>query len=201
MDANQHLENLSEIRNLMNRSVKFLSLSGLSGVFAGVYAIIAAFVVFSYLDYSLYINSYAIRDIQFLVLVALVTLLATITTAYFLTKNKAKKNQVKLWDKTSKKAFYQMATPLFSGGVICLILIVTNKFGLVSPFTLIFYGLSLVSVSEYTFKTIKFLGFFEILLGAINLVLIGYGIVFWVIGFGLLHIIYGSFMYYKYDRK
>ena len=201
MYANQHLENLSEIRNLMNRSVKFLSLSGLSGVFAGVYAIIAAFVVFSYLDYSLYINSYAIRDIQFLVLVALVTLLLTITTAYFLTKNKAKKNQVKLWDKTSKKAFYQMATPLFCGGVICLILIVTNKFGLVSPFTLIFYGLSLVSVSEYTFKTIKFLGFFEILLGAINLVLIGYGIVFWVIGFGLLHIIYGSFMYYKYDRK
>ena len=125
----------------------------------------------------------------------------TITTAYFLTKSKAKKNQVKLWDKTSKKAFYQMATPLFCGGVICLILIVTNKFGLVSPFTLIFYGLSLVSVSEYTFKTIKFLGFFEILLGAINLVLIGYGIVFWVIGFGLLHIIYGSFMYYKYDRK
>ena len=44
---NEHLENLKEIRTLMERSSKFLSLSGLSGISAGIIALVGAFMVYS----------------------------------------------------------------------------------------------------------------------------------------------------------
>jgi predicted lysophospholipase L1 biosynthesis ABC-type transport system permease subunit len=39
---NQHLEDIAEIRAMMERSTRFLSLSGLSGVFAGTFGLIAS---------------------------------------------------------------------------------------------------------------------------------------------------------------
>ena len=46
---NEHLETLSEIRSLMERSSRFISLSGLSGVAAGVFALMGAAMVYVYL--------------------------------------------------------------------------------------------------------------------------------------------------------
>jgi len=39
-------QNLESIRQLMERSVKFVSLSGLSGILAGIYALIGAVLAY-----------------------------------------------------------------------------------------------------------------------------------------------------------
>jgi len=90
--------------------------------------------------------------------------------------------------------------PLFTGGALILILIWRGYFGVVAPASLIFYGLALINASSITFKDIHYLGISDILLGLLAAIMPGYGLIFWVIGFGLLHIVYGSVMYFKYDR-
>jgi hypothetical protein len=65
---------------------------------------------------------------------------------------------------------------------------------------LIFYGLALLNASKYTLKEIRYLGMSEICLGLIASAWVQFGIVFWGIGFGMLHIIYGTFMYFKYEK-
>ena len=47
--------------------------------------------------------------------------------------------------------------------------------------------------------TLKGLGLCEITLGLLSLYYIGYGLAFWVLGFGVLHIAYGLYMHIKYD--
>jgi hypothetical protein len=44
------------------------------------------------------------------------------------------------------------------------------------------------------------LGICEIGLGLIASIYMGYGLLFWAVGFGVLHIIYGIVMYMKYER-
>jgi len=68
----------------------------------------------------------------------------------------------------------------------------------VAPLTLIFYGLALVNASKYTLSEIRSFGIAEIVLGLIAMAFIGYGLLFWAIGFGLLHIIYGIIMHVRY---
>ncbi len=200
MEANEQLEALKDIRKMMNRSVRFLSLSGLSGLFAGLYALIAAYIVYDYLGGLVYIEIFSTDDLQFFIILAISTLFLAIFTAYFFTRRKAKKAGVSIWDETAKNALINLCIPLFVGGIFCLALINAGLFGLLAPVTLIFYGLSLVNASKHTFPVIRQLGLIEIALGLINAFFIGYGLIFWVIGFGILHIIYGLYMYYKYDR-
>jgi hypothetical protein len=71
---------------------------------------------------------------------------------------------------------------------------------LAAPACLVFYGLALIQGSANTFDEIRYLGFSEIILGLISASVPGYGLVFWAIGFGVLHIIYGVIMYNKYDK-
>ena len=69
----------------------------------------------------------------------------------------------------------------------------------VAPLTLLFYGLSCVHASKYTIGGVRYLGITIILIGLIATYFTGYGLLFWAIGFGLCHIIYGALMYFKYE--
>jgi hypothetical protein len=197
---------LNSIRNLMERSAKFISLSGLSGILAGVYALIGAglgyYVVYGTsgdLDYrDHYVNDEAV--ILQLFLIAVVVLVLSLTTGILLTVRKAKSKGETVWNPSSKKLLVNMAIPLVTGGILILILLYRGYFGIIAPATLIFYGLALVAGSHYTVTDVKWLGIYEIVLGLIAACLPGFGIVFWTIGFGVLHIIYGSIMHFRYDR-
>lgn len=207
----EQLESLSEIRSLMERSSKFISLSGLSGVAAGVFAIIGASMVYLYLDISPFDSRrYYVADPTmvkwgmsymtfFLVNAILIFVLALISGVYF-TSRKAKNKGQKVWDALSRRLLVNGLIPLIAGGVFCLGLIYHGMFGLVAPSTLIFYGLACINGSKYTLADIRYLGILELVLGLIALFNIGYGLEFWIIGFGLLHIIYGIVMYYKYEK-
>ena len=199
-------DELVSIRRLMERSSKFISLSGLSGILAGIYALIGAGVAY-YLVYkgpvgvfkSLRLGMYP-PTLFYLLLVAFGVLSLSIISGVVLTFRKASKNGQPVWGKVSKVLFFNMATPLITGGILILIFIDRGYYGVVGPSSLIFYGLSLISASNFTFTDVKYLGLCEIVLGLIAACFPGYGLLFWAIGFGVLHIIYGSLMYFKYDR-
>jgi hypothetical protein len=209
---NEHLETLSEIRNLMERSSRFISLSGLSGVAAGTFALLGAAMVYIYLDISPFSGTYThqIRAISlekwgidyltFFLLDAGVVLICAVASGIFFTTRKARLKGQKIWDKLTLRLLINLAIPLAAGGVFCLALLNFGAIALVAPATLIFYGLSLVNASKYTLDDIRNLGLIEIGLGLIASFNLGYGLEFWTIGFGFMHILYGMLMYNKYER-
>ena len=125
----------------------------------------------------------------------------SVVTAIFLTTRKAKKNNEKIWDKSSRRLLINFLVPLIVGGMYILIILDQQKYGQSGALMLIFYGLALVNASKYSIGDIRYLGYVEILLGLICALFPGYGFWLWVLGFGVMHIIYGTLMYYKYDRK
>lgn len=209
---NEHLQNLAEIRSLMERSTRFISLSGLTGVAAGVFALLGAAAVYLYLDMMPFVhkrlyyvaaesaNKWGIGYLEFFFLDATIVLVLAISTGIFFTSRKAKQHGQTIFDKSSLRMLLNLSIPLVVGGVFCLTLIRYGQFGLVAPSTLIFYGLALVNGSKYTLDDIRYLGYLEIILGLIAMNFVGYGLEFWALGFGILHIIYGVRMYFKYDR-
>ena len=209
---NEHLENLSEIRSLMERSSRFISLSGLSGVAAGIFALLGAAVVYIYLDMVpfdhkkfYYVvaktsNKWGMDYLQFFSIVAATVLILAVSSGIFFTTRKAKQKGQKVFDKSTMRLLINLIIPLIAGGIFCLTLIRYGHFGLVAPSTLVFYGLALVNGSKYTLDDIRYLGYFEIVLGLIAMNYMGFGLECWAIGFGVLHIVYGAIMYYKYER-
>lgn len=205
-DIHDYQKDIASIRTMMERSAKFLSLSGLAGVLAGVYALIGAAIAYrlvqyprSLFDYRMY--SIGERDTLLrLVLLGAVVLIASLSTGLWLSHRKAKKRGIALWNNASRIMLINISIPLLTGGIFVLIMLFTGHFGLAAPSCLVFYGLALVQGSSNTFDEIRYLGFCEIALGLVSALLPGYGLVFWAIGFGILHIAYGAVMYNKYDK-
>ncbi|ALR32616.1 hypothetical protein ATE47_14285 [Chryseobacterium sp. IHB B 17019] len=204
MDSKNYHEDLSHIRSMMERSSRFISLSGLSGVFAGLAAIIGAvYVYFVFqregIDYFDSENhNYTSSLVNELVLIGTLILLTAIFSGYIFTANKSKKKGLKIWDSTTKRLLTTFAVPLVAGGVFCLGLLYHHLFVLIAPATLIFYGIALVGAERYTLTDIKYLGYCQIVLGLISLFFLGWGLLFWAFGFGILHVVYGLIMHIKY---
>lgn len=204
------LDQLNQIHSMMEQSTRFISLSGLSGIFAGITALagaVYAYSVINALSPSGLYNGILLKPdvltfelVQHLLLTAGVILVIALTFGISFTINKANKKGQSIWGKTSQRLLVNMSIPLIAGGSFCLVLFYHGHYGLMAPATLLFYGLALLNASKYTLRDIRYLGILEILLGLISSFCIGYGLLFWAIGFGLLHIIYGVVMYYKYDR-
>jgi hypothetical protein len=215
MENKDQIEALRDIRSLMERSSRFISLSGLSGVFAGIYALVGAYFAYQYMkgipdmeistsgEYDISSLVYRVRHssiYEFFFVNAGLVLAFSLTTGFLLTRRKAKKSGQKMWDSLAQRLMINLCIPLFTGGIFCLLLLYHGVIGLIAPCMLIFYGLSLVNASKYTLNDIRYLGISEILLGLISTYYVGYGLFFWAVGFGLLHILYGSLMYFKYER-
>lgn len=202
MESKDYLKDLNEIKDLMNKSSRFISLSGLSGILAGVYALIGAAI--AYWLVVTYSNSVLILDgwvYETCRLILIMVALFSIVTGIILTTRKAKKNSAKMWDATSKRLVINFLIPLIAGGLYILIILNNGKYGQTGGLMLIFYGLALVNASKYSIGDIRYLGYFEIILGLVATALPGYGFWLWVLGFGFLHIIYGTWMHFKYDNK
>ncbi len=192
----------------MERSSRFISLSGLSGVFAGVYALAGAYAAYRYLNLegfgyfsgeSFYSRSDQHRTLTFIIADAFIILSLAIVTGIFLTTRKAKKDGNSIFDRTARKLIINLCIPLVTGGLFCCGLMYHGALIYIPSAMLVFYGLSLIHASSYTRNDIRVLGFAEIILGLISLIIIGYGLFFWAFGFGVLHIGYGIYMYYKYE--
>ena len=207
-EQNQHLDALQDIRKMMQRSSRFISLSGLSGIAAGILALIGAWFAYDWIGE--YYDSYAHEGyrgknfsslrLNLFLLAAAVAGLALVAALYF-TWRRAGKNKLPLWDHTSRQLVINTGIPLVVGGLFIIAMLQYSEWRFVAPACLVFYGLALVNGSKYTLSDIRYLGFLEITLGLINTQFIGYGLYFWALGFGVLHIIYGFVMWWKYERK
>lgn len=205
-----HLNDLQEIRKMMEKSSRFLSLSGLSGVSAGVIALISAALAYfkrEELMGSLVSSGFTYAGkavpayVEYLTKLAVITLVLALVSGIFFTWRKAKKSISTLWNPVSKKLVLNMAIPLLAGGAVILTLLTNRVYFLIPELTLIFYGLALISASQYTYRDVFYLGLCELILGVVGLGISGYSLLLWTLGFGLLHILYGVVMHQKYDRK
>lgn len=200
----QHLEQLAEIRDIMNKSTRFLSLSGLSGVVAGIAALGGAWAAHEYLSSRVFVNylynGTQAEVIQFLALDAFLVLIVAIGFGSLFTIRKAKKNGQRMFNKMGLRMLVNLAIPLATGGAFGLTVMYHGGYFLLPSIMLVFYGLALINASKYTLEDIRYLGYCEIVLGLLSAWFIGYGLLFWAIGFGVLHIVYGTIMHFKYDR-
>lgn len=207
MENEKYLNDISEIKNMMNQSSRFISLSGLSGVLAGVYSLIGAWLSYKtiYSETStlgsyrnLIISQEAIIQ---LFIIATSVIIFSLVTAIVLSSQKAKKSNETIWNNSSKRLLINFLIPLVTGGIFILFLIEKEMLILVAPLTLLFYGLGCVNASKYTLGDVRYLGISMIFLGLLSTWFLGFGLVFWALGFGFCHILYGSIMYFKYDRN
>ena len=213
--AHDSLQDLREIRSMMERSSRFIGLSGLSGVAAGVCALIGATVAYIYMDarpfeynenYIYYIQAltlskWGIHYLRFFVLDAFLTAFAACILGILFTTRRARQKGQRIWDASARRLVSSLAVPLCVGGLFCLALLWHGQLAFVAPATLVFYGLALVNGSKYTLNDVYYLGLVEIALGLMAMFMLRFGMEFWVIGFGFLHIFYGLIMYYKYERS
>ncbi len=209
MTSSDYLKDIREIKDLMNKSSRFISLSGLSGIMAGIYALIGAWFAQQELlkVYELKSPNYenggyrSAADVTTnLFIIAIVVVLLALITGIVLTRRKARKNGEKMFDKSAIKLLINFLIPLVTGGIFALIILQKGLVGLIAPITLIFYGLACVNASKFTLGHVKYLGFANIILGLIATQYVGYGLYFWAVGFGVFHIIYGGLMYFLIER-
>jgi hypothetical protein len=202
------LKDIHDIRQIMERSSRFISLSGLSGIVAGACALVGCFFAREYIrDYYARYNGrgkYEGADFislqwNLMILAAIVLFVALLGSFYF-TWRKAKRDNQSMWNRSSRRLAWNVMIPLATGGLFILALLQEDVWHFVAPCSLIFYGLSLVNASKYTLTDIRYLGYFEIILGLVNTQFVGYGLYFWAFGFGVLHIVYGAIMWWKYER-
>jgi hypothetical protein len=205
-NTSRDLETLQDIKRMMERSSRFISLSGWSGISAGLCALIGAgfaqksiehYYSVDYLRNSAYPFMLKIN----LLLIAIFTFTAALVLATFFTYLKSRKEGVTIWGSTARRLLWNTVLPMLAGGIFIWRLVDLKQYELLAPAALIFYGLALVNGSKYTMGEVRWLGYGEILLGIMNLWVLHEEVLFWSLGFGVLHIIYGAAMWWKYDRE
>jgi hypothetical protein len=210
MDNKQeYIEEIKSINKIMEKSSRFLSLSGLSGIFAGSAAIaggiLAHFAVMKYKTSfieEIFINlssknTGTMRTI--LIIDAILVLLLALGGALYFSYKKSLRQGLKIWTPISKRLLLNFLVPLATGGLFIIILYTQNLWQLIVPSMLIFYGLALVNAGKFTYSEVFYLGLAEIVTGLISAIFPELAILFWCFGFGLIHIAYGFFMYRKYE--
>ncbi len=218
MITNDPVQELARIRGLMDRSTRFLSLSGLSGVLAGSAALLGAFAAREHykalywegrtIDFegaseylpSRWVTSGFTEHIQFLIVDGILVLCVALLGAFWFTWRRSQRTGQRLWDASGQRLLGNLLLPLVVGGLFAIALLVNGAVLMVPSATLVFYGLALLNASKYTLDEIRWLGLSEAGLGVVAAFWPTAGLLFWALGFGVLHIFYGGLMYLRYER-
>ena len=197
-----YLAEIKEIRKMMEESSRFLSLSGLSGVLVGIYAILGALMAESIIHKNQLFGWLPGGNIVFdLLLLAAIVLILSLLTVILLTHRRAKKADTKIWNPGSRLMLLHLVIPLIAGGLVILIFVFKGIYEIAAPGCLIFYGLALVNAAKFTRQEIFFMGLIQVSLGILAALVPSLGLLFWALGFGVIHIIYGTLMYFRYEHK
>ncbi len=200
-----YVRDIAEIRSMMERSTKFLSLSGWAGILAGIYALAGAYIAVFVLNFNPDAIVYpgegpgeTTAGLPRVTLLALFVLLLALGTALFFSYRNAQKRGEQVWNATSRRLLTHMAVPLVTGGVLILILLSKGLGGLIAPLSLLFYGLALYNAGKFTYPEVRVLGVIQIVLGLASAWFVPYAMLLWAVGFGLAHIAYGIYMQNRY---
>lgn len=197
-------QTLADIRNLMDHSTRFQSLSGLAGISSGLAALAGLAAFYLYFGYSLFDPFLFVnyQTVPFLMLDGTVILLVSLVLAFSLTKRNAKKHKEKLWTPIFKRVLLFWSIPMASGGIL-LLPYFTGSGPILFPtaiaLTLVFYGLALISASRYSLNELFWLGIINLILGLTAFFLWKYSLIFWGMGFGVMNVVFGVFVYRKYE--
>jgi hypothetical protein len=197
-----YLRDIAEVRSLMERSTRFLSLSGLAGVMAGIYALAGVFIVWKAIGFEPTEDVVVAEtfSMQHVVLVALGVLILSIGTALLLSSATARKRNESIWNPVAKRVAAHFGLPLITGGLLMLIFLSQDMTRLLIPSSLIFYGIALFSAGPFTFREIKTLGIIQIALGLFSAYAVEYSLLCWAAGFGIAHMIYGIYLHLRYKQ-
>jgi len=203
-------EDIQAIREIMERSSKFMLLNSMAGFFAGTCALIGAalayFVILDsgnihYDEFLCTVGGSPINSVTIgLGIIALIVLFLAGLAAFYFSLRKAEKAGQKFWTSSTKRVLAHLLIPIISGGIFVLILVSRNYLDLTASAMLIFYGLALINAGKFTSGELHYLGVAEVILGLLAGIFAQYGILFWVLGFGVMHLIYGAVMYFRYER-
>ena len=198
-----YLEEIKEIRKMMEQSSRFLSLSGLSGIIIGLYAVAGAWIAYRtiYVAPLPWIHKIFGENVVYtLIFVAFLVLAFSLLTTLWLTWRKAAKAGQKIWNRGSQLMMTNLAIPFISGGILVLIFTLRGYYMVIAPACLVFYGLALINSAKFTRQEIFYLGMLQIVLGIVAALFPQAALLFWALGFGMLHIIYGTVMYFRYEH-
>lgn len=197
MDKDKALASVNEIKELMERSSKFISLSGLAAILAGTYALIGAYVV----KYVLTSDMETSARREFMIIAAFLVLSASAVTACLLSYYKSKKIRQKFFSRLTYRTLWNFSLPMLTGGILVISILLHGYYDILSTTMLLVYGLTLVNVSKFTYSSIAWLGYAFICLGIVDCFWDGHGLLFWTLGFGGFHILYGILFYSHYERR
>lgn len=207
-ENDQPLDDIKTIKKIMEQSARFISLSGLSGISAGIIAIAGAVTARKiingpvihkwYYSPALDFTEDNRRTIILLLINAAAVLALAVSSAVWFSWRKAGRSGNRIWTPVTGRLLLNLSVPLLAGALFILLTPGRLDGGMIAAATIIFYGLGLVNAAKFTLGEIFWLGIMEIITGLACLVMPGWAFIFWVFGFGILHIAYGVFMYLKY---
>ncbi len=202
---------LAEIRAIMQRSTRFIALSGLSGVATGLVALIGAGIAYykvtsdydtSNIAYAFHIaGNEGAKLFRFLLILCVAMIVAAVVVAIYFTNRSARQKGQPVWDNSAKRLLINLGIPLTAGGIFCLLLFWHDAIDLIMPAMLLFYGMAMLHASKYSVDELRQLGISEVALGLLAGFWSNYGLLFWAIGFGIFPILYGLRMYNRYERS
>lgn len=206
MDSNNYFQQITDIKDIIEKNTKFKALSGLSAILAGIYALIGVVIAKLLINRSESIIYLDLKNLEFssqlykIILIALLVFISSLITGIYFSEKNAKKHNSKLWTPVAKRVFLNFSVPMFIGAIFCIAVILKGYIDLISPICLLFYGLSLLNISYFTFSETKILGYSILFVGCLALFFVGFGLYLWALGFGVFHIVYGIYIHIKYEK-
>ncbi len=200
----QFANEIKAIRQMMEQSSRFLSLSGLSGILIGIYALAGAYFAGQVIENktaSVNLFTGKVSSVSFIIMFAIAVLVISLATVFLLTYRKTKRDGYKIWGKGTRLLIVNLAVPLAAGGLLTGIFVARELYGIVAPLLLVFYGLALVNASKFTRQEIYFMGLCQVATGLVAAVLPQFALPLWAFGFGIVHIVYGTIMHFRYDNN
>ena len=150
MDKDKALESVFEIKELMEKSSKFISVSGIAAILAGIYALAGAYIATQVITSDMYLSD----TLKLMAIIAMAVLAAAAVTAGILSYCKSQKMGQKFFSRLTYRALWNFSLPMLTGGVLCISILMHEYYDILASVMLLFYGLALVNVSKFTYSSI-----------------------------------------------
>ena len=164
MNKDKALESVNEIKELMEKSSKFISVSGLAAILAGIYALAGAYIATQVITPE----THLIVTLEFMAIIALSVLAAAAVTAGILSYCKSQKTGQSFFSRLTYRALWNFSLPMLTGGIVCISILMHEYYDILASVMLLFYGLALVNASKFTYSSVAWLGYAFICLGAVD---------------------------------
>jgi len=174
---------------------KILSLMGWPGIYLGFVGTVGALVANSIVESPIG----ELEKLRFLMIDAAVVGVLAVAAAAFLSARRLKRAGLSMWGSDSRGVVLELTVPLLTGAVFCYVLLLNRMYLAVPGSLLLFYGLALAAAAKFGHFEIRVLGVVEIALGFAALAFPVHALMYWAMGFGIAHILYGSLIYFKYE--